>query len=113
MDWACCAYAGQFERAFVNERSVTAGVCQNHRVVGRNTRQLIVDRIAFHGIGRRHFPLLLVPAAAADPGILPGIARRGAHLAANVIPTFGRGQVQDHLGSAQAHVVAVTLNEAR
>src|SRR5574338_320292 len=72
-----------------------------------------MHRISFDGTWRWRLPFFLMPPATVDPRIDLRIARRYRHHVHDVVPALRRREVEDHLGAAESHVVAVTLDETR
>ena len=96
----------------VGERRMAAGVGQEDRVVrARFTEGGVKGQAVDVGLGHA-VPLVLVPAPAEDPvaglGRGCGLGDQGDDL----VPGAGLGQVEDHLGGAEAGEVAVALDEA-
>ncbi len=104
--------AGELHGLGVDEDGVAAGVGEDHRVVGRDGAQRVVEGEALH-VGLGHLgPLVLVPAAAADPLARLGVRRGRGHHGDDVVPGFGLSEVELELGVADAREVGVALDEA-
>ncbi len=91
---------------------MAAGVLEDHRVVGRHLAERVVDGEALD-VGLRHRgPLLLVPAASANPFARLGRGGGVGDELHDLVPTRDVHQVDDHARLAQAHEVAMPLDEA-
>ena len=104
--------AGEVEGFAVDEGGVAAGVGEDHRVVGRDFVERIVEREAFD-VGRgRGGPLGLVPAAADDPFAGFGLFDGAGHLSDDVVPGAGFAEVEAHAEFADAGEMSVAFDEA-
>ena len=102
---------GEFHGERVGEGSVAAGVAEEHRVLRGDLGEAEVVRQPFHRAGRDFVPLLLVPAAAFDPRAGRGFGHGFGDEIHDAVPVLRFAQLQDHLRVADAHEVAVALDE--
>ena len=104
--------ARQLHGLRVGEGGVAAGVLEDDRVAGRGRAQGLVSGEAFHrGLGAA-VPLLLVPAAPADPLPGPRLARGLLDHGHDLVPVLHAREIQDDAGVTHAGEVAVGLDEA-
>ena len=66
---------------------------------------------SLHRAARDLVPFLLMPAAPVDPAPLGSLGDRLGHHVHDPVPVVRLAQLQDHLGVADAHEVAVALDE--
>ncbi len=103
---------GELHGLGVGQGGVAAGVGQEDGIVRRRPAEGVVDGQAVDaGLGDG-IPLVLVPAPAEDPvaglGLFGGLRDEGHDL----VPGPGLGQIEDHLGGAEAREVAVALDKS-
>ena len=105
-------HPGKLQRLGVDERRVTAGVLEDHRVRWAHAIERGVQRHPFDVGLRRPRPLLLVPPPSLDEATGRRLLRRVRHLRDDVVPGLRLRQVEDELRFAERRVVAVALDEA-
>ena len=103
---------GERERSGVGERGVARGVREQHGVLGARGGERRVHRVAFDRGPRRRRPLLLMPAATADPLTGGRRTRRRRDRGDDLVPAPRRGEVEHGQRVAEAHEVTMALDEA-
>ena len=88
------------------------GVREQDGILRAHRRERGVDRIALDRGLRRTIPLLLVPAATADPLAGSCRASRLGHRGHDLVPAARRGEVENRQRVAEAHEVTVPFDEA-
>ena len=105
--------AGGLHGLRVHVDGVPAGVLEKHRIVRRYLAERVVNRKALDvGLGHRR-PLLLMPAASANPLARFRVGGGVGHQRHDLAPARRRHQVDHHARLTEAHEVAVAFDEAR
>jgi len=105
-------HTGQLHRPGVREPRMAARVREPHRVLRRDLAESLVQRKAFDVRRRRMRPLLLMPAAAEDPGARFRLLDCLANRADDVVPVLGRGELEVSGGLTDTGEMRVGVDEA-
>jgi hypothetical protein len=86
-------------------------VDEHDGIVGAHGAETGMGRESFDGRLRRRRPFVLVPSTTHDPVPRPGISHRILNQSHDLVPGVRSPKIQLHQRLAQAHVVAVGIDE--